>query len=270
MKRLLIAALALSLALSLTLAGCGGTGGTPAADSGAGAETGADGAGSASYGGGAIASVDDLRAALERDHADAEWYPDIAGITLETYLGAPVLTFRVPWSDAAGDFEAQNRKQSALADALGAYDITIAPNYALITADGSLTPIGGGGVGVRLMQEAFDLPPAPQTAEEIRAWLETVYGPGGLVPLGPDESWYGSITSIGMGDYGSGANDVLMVTVNAPGGSVDISLAAIALRTTGSPLLGNYSIQTDDGSGSLAGAAGAGEPGSAGWLYPAE
>lgn len=264
MKRLPIAALSLALLLALALptTGCGGGDGgaePPSADG-----TPAGGSGST-----AIATIDDLRAALERDHADAEWYPDITDITLETYLGAPVLTLHVPWTTATGDFEAQNRKQMAIVDALSAYDITVAPNHALITGDGTLHQLGGGGSNVLRMAEAFDLPPAPQTAEELAAWLETVYGPGGLVALGPDETWYGSLVSIEMGDFGSGANDVLMITTDAADDTAtDVSLIVLALQTTGSPLVTNYSISTAGGGG-VGGSAGLVGPGQAGWFYPA-
>lgn len=265
MKRLLISALSLTLLLALALptAGCGGetTGGEPDGGSTTGGSATSEDA---------ITSIEDLKAALERDHADAEWLPDVTDITLETYLGAPVLALHVPWNGPDVDYEAQNRKQSALSDALATYDVMVAPNFALRDANGAITSIGGGGVGVGLMNEVFDLPPAPQTAEEIRSWLTAVYGPGGLVALGANETWYDTIVSIEMGDYGSGANDILMVTTSAPTGtSTDASLIVMALQTTGSPLLVNYAITAADGSGS-SGSASVNGPGASGWLYPAK
>jgi len=264
MKRLLLTALSLTLALALalTVTGCGGD------TTSGGASGGSDTGGSVTPSSDAITSIEDLKAALERDHADAEWYPDVTDITLETYLGAPVLVFRVPWNSPDADFEAQNRKQAALSEALTAYDVEVAPNFALMDANGTITSLGGGGVDVSMLNEVFDLPPAPQTAEEVRSWLAAVYGPGGIVALGPDETWYDAIVSIEMGDYGSGAKDILMVKTTAPSGmSTDASLIALALQTTGSPLLADYSIITADGAGS-AGAASVPEPGATGWLYP--
>lgn len=264
MKRLLLAILSLTLllALALTVTGCGSD-----ATSGE-ASRGSDTGGSVTPSSDAITSIEDLKVALERDHADAEWYPDITDITLETYLGAPVLVFRVPWNSPDADFEAQNRKQAALSEALTAYDVEVAPNFALMDANGTITSLGGGGVDVGMLNEVFDLPPAPQTAEEVRSWLAAVYGPGGIVTLGPDETWYDAIVSIEMGDHGSGTNDILMVTTSAPTGtSTDASLIVLALQTTGSPLMGNYSITAADGSGS-SGSASVNGPGATGWLYP--
>ena len=265
MKRSLraILALMLALALALSLAGCGG-GTTDGADGTT------DGTGGTSGGStDELATIDDLRAALERDHASAEWYGDITDITVETWLGAPVLVVHVGWDMQTADFEVTNRKQQGISDALFAYQQSIAPNSAIMLADGSFTRAGGSStLSAVFMTERFALPPAPQTAEEVQAWLATVYGPGGLVTLGPAETWYNAITSITMEELGSGPN--LVVRTTAPSAySTDASLIQMALLTTGSPLLTSFYIEAADGSGSAVGS-GPSEPGSSGWLYVAE
>ena len=263
MKRSLIAILALmlTLVLALSLAGCGG-----GAD---GTDTGATGTGTSGGSADELVTIDDLRAALERDHASAEWYGDITDITVETWLGAPVLVVHVGWDMQTADFEVTNRKQQGVIDALFAYQQSIAPNSAIMLADGSFTQAGGSStLSAVFMTERFALPPAPQTAEEVQAWLATVYGPGGLVTLGPGETWYSAITSITMEELGSGPN--LVVRTTAPSAySTDASLIQMALLTTGSPLLTSFYIEAADGSGSAVGS-GPSEPGSSGWLYLSE
>src|SRR5665647_3170167 len=90
----------------------------------------------------------------------------------------------------------------------------------------------------------------------------TVYGPGGLGTLGPDETWYAAIQSIGPG-----ADSPLTVTTTlAADDSVGMALVQLALQTTGSALLENFAIIHSGGFGS-AGYAPPGEPGVWGYYY---
>jgi len=263
MKR--IAVLVLSLVLVFLVAGC--SGGAEPADTGA-AD---DGAPASSGDIDLLATVDDLSAALERDHADAEWYGDITDITVDTMLGTQVLVVHVAWDDADPDYETTNRKAQGISDALFAYRQMIAPNYALMHADGKTLYMGSSSdLDAAPMDSVFALPAAPQTAEEVTAWLDTVYGPGGIVTLGPDETWYDTIQSVTISqkDWGSGPTTVLEVTTS-PASPTDVSLLGVALQTTGSPLLENYSIVVPDGSGP-GGSATTNGPGTDGWFYLAE
>lgn len=262
MKR--FALLALATLLALALVGCGGT------DGGDGDGAGGPGDTGTKTGDGAIGAIEDLQATLEADYGDQPWFADITGMTLETYLGAPVLAIHVTYSNFASDLPAQNERRSALIDTLNALDITIAPNVALIDADGNIAQAGGGGGGIP-MAEAFALPPAPTDAAGVKAWLDQVYGPGGLVKLGPDETWYASIKSITYEDpWGQG--DMLIVATDLPtfkGGQG--SLVEYAIYTTGSPLLTSYQIIVDDQTGPVGGLGGVPEgPGYGGFFYPAE
>lgn len=265
MKRLLLISLALVLATSLTA--CGGSD-NPA--DGGGPATPGDPAPSASSGDAAdsgIATVEDVKAFFAEEHADAEWYADVTDVTLETMLGAPVLAIHVAWTSVPDDFDAMNRKTMAISDVLSTTEQSVAPNVVLLLADGTVTELyGSGGTGIAQMVEAFDLPPAPTTAEGVADWLETVYGPGGLVKLGEDETWYSAIQSIGM-ETVAGDETLVVTTSAASYQSRDASLLDRALLSTGSPLLESYSIRTADGAGSggfaqtLVGA---------GFLYPVE
>lgn len=273
MKRSLIAALALTLAfsLTLTLAGCGG-GGTPAADSGAGGETGGSSADPTSSAREPLATTEEFAAALDADYADAEWHDDIVSITLETYLGTPVIAVNVAWGIGEQDWEANNRKQRAITEAVGLYDISAAPNVVLKEASGTMWLLISSGqyTGAEPMDIALDLPPAPQTADEVRDWLATVYGPGGIVTLGPDETWYDSIESIAIENWGSGSESVLVVKNSIPTmPSEAASLLERALQSTASPLLESYSLRMADGTGSSGSFGGAGTmaPGAGGFFY---
>jgi hypothetical protein len=258
MKRLLVVALA--CALALTVAGCGGGGGS--------AEDGTSGTGSSSGGSGGssnagIASPADLKAAIDRDHADAEWYGDVTDVTLETYLGAPVAVVHVAWSSTGGDYEVTNRKQTAINDAMSAYEISFAPNNALVTADGAISKLNSSGqFDAAPMEIVYALPAAPTTAAEVQAWLASVYGPGGLIALGANETWYAAIDSVEMED-----GRLQVETRLAETDVMQRDLLNIALQTTGSPLLSAYGIRGTDGS-YLGGSAGGGTPGMNGFFYP--
>jgi hypothetical protein len=168
------------------------------------------------------------------------------------------------------DVEAQNRKRNDIATALGAYQTAIAPNIAMLDADASLTSIGSGGDGAVPMPEAFALPPRPETAADVEAWLGAVYGPGGLVELGPDESWVQAITSMRYEDPGWGTGKVLLVDTSLPTWrGIQGQLLQRALHTTGSPLLVSYWLEAADGTG-VAGGTGVPPtvpPGADGFFY---
>jgi len=255
MKRFLIVVLA--FALALTVAGCGGN--TEGGGDSTGASSGSSGGSSSAE----IASPADLRAAIDRDYSDAEWYGDVTDVTLETYLGAPVAVVHVAWDSTDGDWEVRNRKVDALNNALGEYEIAFAPNVALVSADGAISKMNSSGqFDAAPMESVYTLPAAPTTADEVKAWLDSVYGPGGLIALGANETWYGSIDSVQMED------GVLRVeTKLTEAETTQRDLLNFALQTTGSPLLSAYGISGTDGS-YLGGAAGSGTPGMNGFFYP--
>jgi hypothetical protein len=260
MKRWTIALLITLLALGLS-SGCsgsttsGGDSGGQAAKPDAGGEDAPE-----------ITTAEELKEALAADHSSADWYGDLVDITAETRLGTPVLVLHVGWGMDDTDWEAKNNKLTAMSEAIGEYNSPIAFNLLVKDADGTVTRGSSTGSSDGLpMDQALDLPAAPATVDEVSAWLETVYGPGGLVTLGAEEIWYDSITSIAMEDVGSGPQMTVATTLGRDQGEELFCLEA-ALHTTGSPLLTSWAIRGAEGFYMAIGG-GANEPGAAGLFY---
>lgn len=253
-----ILVLALALFTIISAAGCSGNGG-----SGGSSGSGEQGSATSS----SIASAADLAAALKRDHADADWYEDVTDVTETTVLGAPAIFIHTTWkllgeTDPAA-FDTVNAKQQALGDALGTYDFTNTVNLFVQRADGALQPVRSTGAGARSFAEAFDLPPAPKSPAELKQWLEKVYGPGGIVKLGPDEDWYGSIKSVKPGESSS---DAAIIETSLPDNADPrFSIVLLAVSSSNTPLLqqGIWVVALDGSGTSIAG--GAGSP----LFYPA-
>lgn len=278
------------LVLTTLLAGCGGAGaagGTAPGSPGGGATTGAtaatgtpaastatatasDPAGVASGAGAPIDSLDALSAAVERDHGSADWFGDVTAITKETLLGAPVLVVQTTLSIADPDYEAVNRKRNDIGTAIAQYDQAIAPNIVILDADHYLWSVASGGMGSVPLDQAFALPERPATARAVRAWLDAVYGPAGLVALGPDEAWMGFLRDVRYEDPGWGTGKVLWLETSLPTyRTLDAKLLERALLTTGSPLLDNWYLDTKDNSGAAGGTPGAEDApmGNGGFFY---
>ncbi|MRS12836.1 MAG: hypothetical protein EG823_07165 [Actinobacteria bacterium] len=261
MKRFAICMLALALMLGLTACD---TGGGSASDRGS---TGRTSGGSSSDD--AITTVGDLKAALADQYGDTDWYPDITSITQETFLGADVLAFHVTWYAPDADWTVDNDKVTQLQSALFELSPEVSPNLVMINAIGEVTSLAGFSVNdATLMSEVFDLPPAPTTAEEFEAWLDAVYGPDGLVKLGPNEIWYGAIQSLTVEDLGYGTGPELVIRTTIGGTDrTQQTLLQLAIGTTGSPLLRDVTLFYADGASS-AYSGGAGPPGQGGFMYP--
>lgn len=214
----------------------------------------------------AILRVDQLQAALFADHKADPWYSSITGMTLETHLGAQVLVLQVAWDNLTIDFAARSALLDPAIAAIQAYDSTLAINLATRDVSGAFTPAGGGGSGIGLLADLVALPPAPTTPEELSAWLATVFGPGGLVPLGPQETWYSSITSITMEDLGNGAQ-LMVDTTLGPTDLTELASLALAVRLSASPLIAFWNLRGTGGYFAAWGGGVAAAPGTEGWYY---
>jgi len=210
-----------------------------------------------------LTTVDQVTAALAADYASAEWYPYLSGMTLETYLGAPVLVLHVTWDNTDQDYQGKSDRSQAMLAALQGYESPLLTNIATLDGSGNLFGLGSTSeYGAMPMADRFDLPAAPTTAADLTAWLAAVYGPGGLVALGPGETWYSSIQSIGPGPD----SPLTVTTTLAADDPVGMNLLVLALQTSGSVLLGNFMVLNSGGFGP-AGVAPAGEPGIWGYYY---
>jgi len=184
-------------------------------------------------------------------------------VTLETFLGAPVLLLHVTWDDTDTDYQGKSDRTQAMRAALEGYDTPLRTNVATIDGSGHLFGAGSTSeFGAMPMAARFDLPPAPTTPDELTAWLAAVYGPGGLATLGPDETWYAAIQSIGPGPD----SPLTVTTTLAADDTVGMNLLQLALLTSGSALLENYAITHSGGFGT-SGYAPPGEPGLWGYYY---
>ena len=210
-----------------------------------------------------LTTVDQVTAALTADHASAEWYPYLRGMTLETYLGAPVLVLHVTWDNTDQDYQGKSDRSQAMLAALQAYESPLLTNIATLDGSGNLFGLASTSeYGAGPMAYQFDLPPAPAAAADLAAWLAAVYGPGGLVTLGPDETWYASIQSIGPGPD----SPLTVITTLSADDPVGMNLLVLALQTSGSAALASFMVLNSEGFGP-AGSAPAGEPGIWGYYY---
>ncbi|MGB8860281.1 MAG: hypothetical protein WCC60_13530 [Ilumatobacteraceae bacterium] len=215
-----------------------------------------------------ITTVEQLQAALAADHSTDAWYTTVTGITLETHLGASILVLQVSWDNMATDFDTRSALLDPAKNAIDSYDTVMAVNIATRDVNGAFNAAGGGGSEIGLLGDVVALPPAPTTPEEMSAWLTTVFGPGGLVPLGPQETWYSSITSIAMEDVGNGPELTIATTLGQADKTELASLFA-AVQLTASPLLTTWAVRGAGGYYSANGGSGCGPtPGSCGWYYP--
>lgn len=215
-----------------------------------------------------ITTVDQLQASLAADHSAEAWYASVTGINSETHLGASILLLQVSWDNMTTDFDTRSSLLDAALAAIDSYDTTIAINIATRDVNGEFSAAGGGGADVGLLGEVVALPPAPTTPEEMSAWLATVFGPGGLVPLGPQETWYSSITSIAMEDVGTGPELTIATTLGQADKTELASLFA-AVQLTASALLDTWAVRGAGDYYSANGGSGCGPtPGSCGWFYP--
>lgn len=187
-------------------------------------------------------TIEEFRAQAEEKFASEEWWSRIIEIREVTILGAPTIWVM---TDISTDEPDANDLEFAIDDALSSLEQEFAHNLEVRAFFGDPPQPFGMGLGSRSgtsMVEAFDLPPAPQSAEELTAWLETVFGPEGMIELGADETWYSSITSIEVAKNASDDGDVLRVraTFADDGSNVEqeqVELLFKALGASGTPLL---------------------------------
>jgi hypothetical protein len=217
-----------------------------------------------------VATPEAARAVLDATKSSEAWYPRLTGITAGVGLGAPMWFIDIDATGIETDYTARGDVASSIGMALVDIAEVDAVNIIARWSDGFIALASGTSRSGGQLADVTTLPAPPATPAEVQSWLTAVYGPGGLVALGPDETWYSSLTSFGTQDYGSGPELALATTLTAAD-VWQLTLLQAALQSTGM-LLDAAGITCADGHYvSLAGGSfgGTAEPGRNGYMYPA-
>lgn len=236
-RRGALGALICAMLLALAVTGCGGSGSKSSGDSSSGETSGR-----------APKNLKSLAAELKKANSDEEWWKRVTSIEQGTELGSPVIIVRTDIRNTDSD---SYGLASKIAEAVADLDPAFAPNvevFGLIEIDGKdrPAPMGGSGSGGKMMTEKFDLPPVPQNAAELQSWLNKVYGKGGLVKLGPQETWLKSIKSIRMEPSPAGdGKSALVIRTTIPPTDRDqpiqqMMLLQKAIQSSGCPAAVEY------------------------------
>jgi hypothetical protein len=213
---------------------------------------------------------EEVRAAIDAKYAAETWYPRLTGIATDTGLGARVWMVDVDVTGIESDVAARSDTVDGIRSAV--FDLVVADTVNVVArySDGTIMYAGSTSSNGGQLAQIATVPAAPTTPDEVDTWLQAVYGPGGLAPLGPNETWLASITSLGLIDDGYGPT--LSVNTTLTGADVwQLTLLQAALQSTGMLIPnatingGNYYVSSMSG-GSFGGTM---PPGSSGFMYPA-
>ena len=256
--------LILALTLVATLAaGCGSDG----------TETSSEGS--------TAASAEDVSADLDALKADAEeaygpeaWWPHITEWRYTTAMGAPTLTLITDLDTSTSeDQETVYAIPEAIA-ALGPEFVTNIDVYS--TYEGlsgqEYTRVAWATSGGTPMAEAYDLPEVPTGDIQMEVWMEGVFGPGGMIELGPEETWYESIEGFSWEAPEGGGEDILIVHTSMTREDInasDLQFQTLnrAVNSSGSPLLREWQVLGQGDEWLLTLYSSGGEPGQEGPNY---
>jgi hypothetical protein len=217
-----------------------------------------------------VATPEAARAVLDATRSSEAWYPRLTGISAGVGLGAPMWFVDIDATGIETDYTARGDVASSIGMALVDIADVDAVNIIARWSDGTIAFASGTSRSGGQLADVVSLPAPPATPADVQSWLAGVYGPSGLVTLGPDETWYSSLTSFGTQDYGSGPELALTTTLTAAD-VWQLTLLQAALQSTGM-LLEAVGITCADGhyvsqaGGSFGGTT---EPGRNGYMYPA-
>lgn len=217
-----------------------------------------------------------LKKLAKKRFGKQDWWKRIVSVEQASALGAQVIVVRTDIrNDDPTGYEAASEISSAFQDLEPSFAHNIEV-FGLMNIDGKDRPtsMGMSGSGGLMMTDAFDLPPAPQSADELLPWLKKVYGKGGIIELGPDETWLASITSIKM--EASPAEDgtrALVIRTTIPDSDRDapiqqLNLVGKAVIASGCPLAQEFWWYGANGYGGLTSSGVAPAQGQGSPLYP--
>jgi hypothetical protein len=257
--RLLLAMMLVTAAL--LAAGCGGQGGTTEDSSAATAED-------------ISGDLDTLMAQAMEEYGDEEWWPHITEWRYTTSLGAPTLAIITDTDTSTS--EGQDLL-SPIPDAIAALEPGFVTNIDVYSTYEGLsgpehTRVAWATSGGTPMAEAYDLPEVPTGDIQMEVWMEGVFAPGGIIELGPDETWYESIEGYSWEAPDGGGEDILLIHTSMTredinGEDLQFQTLNRAIYSTGSPLLREWQVlgQGDEWLLTLYGSGG--EPGQDGPNY---
>lgn len=218
----------------------------------------------------AVDTPEAVRGAIDATLATESWYPRLTAISVGTGLGAPIWFVDIDATGIETDYTARSDVASSIAMAITDIAEVDTVNVVGRWSDGTVAAAGGTSRSGGQLADVVALPPAPTTPDEVSAWLATVFGPGGLIALGADETWYSSLTSFGTQDYGSGP-ELAVTTALTQADVWQLTLLQAALQSSGM-LIESVGITCSDGHYlSMAGGSFGGTmaPGRTGYMYPA-
>ena len=195
------------------------------------------------------AELDALKAQAEEAFGSEPWFSRITEWRYTTMVGAPTLALMTDIdreSPEAQDMPYEMAESIASLEPEFVHNIDVWTIYEGIGGQkwSRAAWVTSGGTQ---MAEAFDLPEAPTGNLQMEVWMEGVFGPGGLIELGPDETWYDSIESYAWEAPDGGGEDILIVRTSMTYDDLDATdlqfhTLNMALNTTGSPLLREYQV----------------------------
>jgi hypothetical protein len=195
------------------------------------------------------AKMDSLMAQALEEYGAEEWWPHITQWRYTTSLGAPTLAIVTDLDTTTPE---QQELVFAIPDAVAALEPEFAYNIDVYsTYEGLSGPehvrVAWATWGGTPMSQAYDLPETPTGDIQMEVWMEGVFGPGGLIELGPGETWYDSIEGYSWEDPDGAGEDILLVHTSMTrddinGDDLQFQTLNRAIYTSGSPLLREWQV----------------------------
>jgi len=195
------------------------------------------------------ADLDALKSQAEAEYGSAAWWPHVTEWRYTTSLGAPTLAIITDLDTSSSEGQ---EIIYAIPDDIGALKPEFVTNIDVYsTYEGLSGPEHTRGawatVGGTPMAEAYDLPEAPAGDMQMDVWMEGVFSHGGIIELGPDETWYDSIESYSWEAPDGGGEDILIVHTSMTHedlNAADLQFQTLgrAITSSGSPLLREWQV----------------------------
>jgi hypothetical protein len=147
-----------------------------------------------------ITSADDLMGYFDEYYGETEWYRSIMSVRATEKLGGTVVEvqFVGSWADV-------NAMHEDLFDAVHRDGVDLDAYVEAWSDEGFVA-----GTGVGEPRDHAELPPPPETVDELPDWLEEAYGSDGSGPV--EEEWYSRIQGFSMETSADGERVLVVET----------------------------------------------------------